>query len=165
VIIIDGVIRSNFRVDLMQKNDKKNFVNILLVEDDPVDISLISKAMEKTKCRLKMDIAVDGVEALEFMEKIDHSGKYKEYPHIIITDLNLPRKNGADLTKELKINELWKYIPLIVFSSSNAFNDIRICYNYGANGYIQKPSDFHDLRKILIKIINFGSILEKININ
>ena len=76
-------------------------VDILLVKDNPADIRLTQEALKENKIKVNLHIAMDGVEAMDFLKK---QNKYKKMPtpHLIILDLNMPRKDGREVLKEIK---------------------------------------------------------------
>jgi CheY-like chemotaxis protein len=71
--------------------------------------------------------------------------KNEDEPSLILLDINMPRKDGKQILKELKENILWRHIPIIMFTTSKSPEDIRICYELGANSFIVKPSSFENL--------------------
>jgi CheY-like chemotaxis protein len=105
---------------------------ILIVEDDPVDVRFIRRALSQVDENLTVETARDGQAAIEYLA----GGKL---PQLILTDLNMPRMNGYDLLKTLKNAPLWKSIPTIIFSTSSDVNDIKYCYSEHANAYLVKP--------------------------
>ncbi|MGE5498158.1 MAG: response regulator [Syntrophothermus sp.] len=96
----------------------------------------------------------DGVECLEFLR---HQGKYHDtqMPDMILLDLNLPKKNGREVLSEVKHDNLLKYIPIIVLTSSQSEKDIKTSYQLNANCYITKPVDYDEFIHIIRSIENF----------
>ncbi|MEM9805782.1 MAG: response regulator, partial [Cyanobacteria bacterium P01_D01_bin.56] len=95
-----------------------------------------------------------GYEALGFLQNLNQHIQ-ADSPFIILLDLNLPGKDGYEVLNEIKSNHIWRTIPTIVFSSSNASSDIAKSYRLHANAYITKPSDFDEYRLIAQVINNF----------
>ena len=112
---------------------------ILLVEDNPMDIDLTKIAFKKRKFINPLIIARDGEEALEFIQRWE---KGEPLPLIILLDLKLPKIDGLEVLRQLKNNEKFKMIPVVVLTSSSEDRDIKTAYQYGANSYIVKPVDF-----------------------
>ena len=108
---------------------------------------------------IMLDVVSDGEQALDFLMK---RSKFTaaERPHIILLDLNLPKKNGIEVLKEVKANEALKNIPVIVLTTSDADHDIAKAYSYHANCYILKPVDFDDFSKVirLIELYWFNTV-------
>ncbi len=121
---------------------------ILLVEDNQDDIDLTKRAFNKSKYSgdIKLEVATDGVEAFEYF----NDGNEK--PFLVLLDLNLPRINGFQVIKKLKNDEILKFIPIIILTSSREKKDMIKSYKLGANGYIQKPIEFKDFIEMIQKI-------------
>jgi len=125
----------------------KNF-RILIVEDNPADIRLTKVAIQKSEIGCQLDVVTDGVEALNFLKKL---GKYSkvDLPDLILLDLNLPKKNGLEVLKEIKEDEDLKRIPVVVLTISSNEEDLIKAYNLHANSYINKPLDVREFYTIV----------------
>ncbi|MFN8298698.1 MAG: response regulator [Chitinophagales bacterium] len=134
--------------------NSKNKPRILLVEDNPGDIRLTQEALKESQMEIHLDVVSDGEQAIEFLTK---RGKYAEShrPHIILLDLNLPKKNGIEVLKEVKANDSLKKIPIIVLTTSDADHDITKAYSLHANCYILKPVDFDDFARVIKLVETF----------
>ncbi|MBN1800992.1 MAG: response regulator [Candidatus Lokiarchaeota archaeon] len=135
-------------------NDKIKPVEILLVEDNPADVRLTQLAIKKSKLMNNLRIVQDGVEAIELLKQ---RGKYKDdaLPDLILLDLNLPKKNGFEVLKEIKNDDVLKRIPVVILSISNAEEDLLKSYNLHANCYIKKPVDINEFEKVVKSIGHF----------
>lgn len=135
------------------KNSKEK-PRILLVEDNPGDIRLTQEALKESNMEIHLDVVSDGEQALDFLLK---RNKYVDAnrPHIVLLDLNLPKKNGIEVLKEVKANDNLKRIPIIVLTTSDADHDISKAYNLHANCYILKPVDFDDFANVIKLIETF----------
>ena len=129
-------------------------VEILLVEDNEGDIGLIEEVFEEAKIRNTLHIAEDGEEAILFLRG---EGKFSGSPRpdIILLDLNLPKKDGREVLREIKKDNNLKNIPVVVLTTSGAENDILRSYDLHANAYVTKPLDFDQLIKVVKFIENF----------
>jgi len=130
-------------------------VEILLIEDDPSDIKLTLKALQKYSLANKVTILKDGEEALEFLFS---EGRYegrnnKNMPKVIFLDLKLPFVDGVEVLRRIKSDESTRRIPVVVVTSSRENRDIEECYKLGVNSYIVKPIDFE---KFLESVSNLG---------
>ena len=134
--------------------NSKNKPRILLVEDNPGDIRLTQEALKESQMEIHLDVVSDGEQAIEFLTK---RGKYAEShrPHIILLDLNLPKKNGIEVLKEVKANDSLKKIPIIVLTTSDADHDVTKAYSLHANCYILKPVDFDDFARVIKLVETF----------
>src|SRR5215475_1323327 len=113
-------------------------VDILLVEDSPSDAMMTREALELSKIVNRLQIVDDGVEAMDYLHR---RGKYKDAsrPGLVLLDLNLPRKSGLEVLKEVKEDPDLKAIPVVVLTTSKAEEDIAKSYGAYANCYISKP--------------------------
>jgi CheY-like chemotaxis protein len=129
-------------------------VEILLVEDNEGDVGLIEEVFEEAKIRNSLHVAEDGEEAMLYLRG---KGKFSgaPLPDIIILDLNLPKKDGREVLREIKEDENLKNIPVVVLTTSNAEMDIIGAYGLHANAYITKPLDFDQFIKVVESIGNF----------
>ena len=133
---------------------KSGSVDILLVEDNPGEVKLITKALAGTDIRPEVQHVGDGVEAMQYLHNeppFENSPK----PGIIILDLNLPRKDGKSVLKEIKSDPKLTRIPVIIFSSSDAPQDISACYDLGANSYVVKPRDLDSMTGTISSLVDF----------
>ena len=130
-----------------------DYVEILLVEDNPADVRLIKEIFKDFKTLNEMHVVNNGIEAMDFLYK---RGDYKNVPRpdIVLLDLNLPRKDGREVLIEIKEDENLKLIPVIVLTTSSAPEDISETYNY-ANSFITKPANLDNFIKVLKSLENF----------
>ena len=135
-------------------NSESRWVDILLVEDNPGDVRLTEEALREGKVKNRLHVANDGVEAIEFLRR---EGKYIDAvkPDLILLDLNLPRKDGREVLKEIKADPGLRVIPVVVLTTSAAEEDILKTYNLHANCYITKPVDLEQFLKIVRTIEDF----------
>ena len=136
----------------MEKNIRP--VNVLLVEDNPGDVRLTQEAFKEAKISIKLDVTMDGAEAIKFLRKEDDYADAVT-PDLILLDLNLPKKDGREVLKEIKTDDTLKRIPVVVLTTSNAEQDIMKSYNLHVNCYINKPVDFEKFFDIIQKIEEF----------
>jgi two-component system response regulator len=121
--------------------DKLSVVDILLVEDNPRDAELVSRAIRKQNIANPIFTVGDGAEALDF---IFCRGAFADrdisvQPKVVLLDLKLPKVNGLEVLKEIKADERTKIIPVVVVTSSQEDPDIKTAYALGANSYVVKP--------------------------
>lgn len=121
-----------------------NEVEILLVEDNPNDAELATRALKKHNLANHLAVVTDGEEALDF---VFARGKYGHRnvgsgPKIILLDLKLPKVDGLEVLRAVKSDPRTKTIPVIVLTSSKEEKDIIESYKLGVNSYILKPVDF-----------------------
>jgi len=138
-----------------------NDIHILLVEDSPGDARLILEAFKESKLKTKISVVIDGVEAMAFLK---HEGKYKGSlrPDIMLLDLNLPRMDGRELLNEIKNDDHFKMIPVLVLTTSNSRDDIVGSYERHANSYITKPADMDEFMDVVRSVENFWFDIAKL---
>ncbi|HSV28448.1 MAG TPA: response regulator [Candidatus Omnitrophota bacterium] len=114
--------------------------DILLVEDNPGDARLAQEALKEGRMPSRLKVVVDGVEAMTYLRR---EGGYGEAPrpHLVLLDLNLPRKDGRQVLAEMKADPDLRRIPVVVLTTSQADQDILRSYDLHANCYITKPVD------------------------
>ncbi|MBU1299707.1 MAG: response regulator [Bacteroidetes bacterium] len=111
---------------------------ILLVEDDQVDVMTVKRALKDIHVTNKLDIAVNGAEALEFLRN-----SKKEKPCIILLDLDMPKMNGIEFLKIVKQDERLRRIPVVILTTSEEEQDMVNSFNLGVAGYMLKPVGYH----------------------
>jgi CheY-like chemotaxis protein len=127
---------------------------ILLVEDSPSDVLMTREALHMAKVLNNLHVTEDGVEAMAYLRQ---EGKYADAvrPHLILLDLNLPKKSGHEVLKEIKSDPVLKVIPVVVLTTSKAEVDVLHAYGLHANCYITKPVDFGNFATVVRTIENF----------
>lgn len=121
-------------------------INILIADDDNDDLTFAVEALKESRVQNNIYCVSNGEELMDFLY---HRGKYNEQnsptPDLILLDLNMPRKNGTEALKEIREEEAFKQIPVIILTTSQAEQDIIKTYKLGANSYMIKPVDFEGL--------------------
>ena len=121
--------------------DKK----ILLVEDNPADVTLTLRAMKRANIANELIVARDGVEALDYLFA---TGQYEgrdphDLPVVVLLDLKLPKIDGIEVLKRIRGNPVTELLPVVVLTSSKEQSDLTACYEYKCNSYVRKPVDFN----------------------
>jgi chemotaxis family two-component system response regulator Rcp1 len=127
---------------------------ILLVDDNPGDTDLTSEVLSRDGSPSHIHAVTDGVEAIAFLRR---EGKYAHarLPDFVILDLNLPKKDGRDVLAEVKADRLLRKIPIAIFSTSEARQDILRSYELGANCYVSKPGNLQGFISAVTSIGEF----------
>jgi CheY-like chemotaxis protein len=136
-------------------------IEILLVEDNPGDVRLTQEVLREGKIRNHLNVVEDGEKAIAFLNR---AAPYHQAPHpnLILLDLNLPRRNGLEVLKIIKTDAALKHIPVVVFTTSQAEEDIMNAYNHYANCYITKPIDLEQFIKSVRYIEDFWLSMAKL---
>ena len=145
----------------MYDQERTTPVEILLIEDNPVDVRLTQEALKESKVLNILNVVTDGVEALEFLHQ---EGKYADAkrPDLILLDLNLPKKDGREVMEEIKSDDDLKRIPVVVMTTSKAEEDVERMYSQHANCYITKPIDFEQFVEVVKAIEEFWLTIVKL---
>ena len=133
---------------------KPGLIEVLLVEDSVGDVRLTREAFKHAKILINLHVALDGAEAMAFLTR---DGKYAKVPRpdLILLDLNLPKKDGREVLKEIKESPLFASIPVVILTTSASEADILKSYRLHANCYITKPVDLDGFLKVVKSIDNF----------
>jgi CheY-like chemotaxis protein len=129
----------------------KDSLVILMADDDEDDILLTQKALERGKLINPLYTVQDGEALLDYL---NHRGDYADEekaprPGVILLDLNMPRKDGREALREIKSNPDFKEIPIVVFTTSKAEEDVYRSYKLGVNSFITKPVTFENLIEVM----------------
>jgi CheY-like chemotaxis protein len=121
------------------------FKTILLAEDDPRDVELTLDALSEYNLANEIANARDGVEALDYLYR---RGKFAArpigHPVVILLDLKMPKVDGLQVLRQIKADEQFRYIPVVILTSSQETRDLEECYKLGVNAYVVKPVHFAD---------------------
>jgi CheY-like chemotaxis protein len=130
---------------------------ILIAEDDADDRYLLQTAFSEIGYPEQIDFVENGIEVFNYLENIYASNKMemKALPGFILLDLNMPKKDGREVLKELKQHPVFKKIPVIVFTTTKNEIEIKRCYELGANSYVVKPITFDALLKVVENIRSY----------
>src|SRR5580700_3135500 len=129
-------------------------LEVLLVEDSPGDVRLTREALKDAKVHISLHVAADGIEAMAFLQR---AGTYVDAPRpdLVLLDLNLPRKDGRQVLKEIKESPALRSIPVVILTTSSSEADVLQSYELHANCYISKPVDLEGFLKVVQSIDNF----------
>ncbi len=129
-------------------------IEVLLVEDNEGDVDLIRERLEQSRLLLHLSVTRDGIEAERFLRR---EGPYGEAPRpdLVLLDLNLPRRPGAEVLARIKSTPELRAIPVVVLTSSDAELDIARSYAAGANCYVTKPVNLSALQQVVATVESF----------
>lgn len=130
---------------------KDNGIVILMADDDDDDFLLTQKALKESKLLNKLCRVKDGEELLDYLYQRGNFSDNAEYsrPGVILLDLNMPRKDGREALREIKSDPELRDIPVVVFTTSKAEEDIYKTYKLGVNSFITKPVTFEALIQVM----------------
>jgi CheY-like chemotaxis protein len=133
---------------------QKNNIKILIVEDTPGDVRLISEGFKRTKLKPQFQVVEDGEEALKTLFNARLSDQ-SHLPDLILLDLNLPLLSGHEVLKQIKNNEILKKIPVVVLTSSLLDEDVAKAKANRADFYVIKPVNLDEYFEVILKIEKF----------
>jgi two-component system, response regulator len=136
---------------------------ILLVEDNPDDVDLTKRALQKSNVTNGLKVVEDGVEALKYF--FGEDGKsgcaIEDLPVVVLLDLKLPRVDGLEVLRRIRADEKTKLVPVVMLTSSNEDKDIIASYDLGANSFIRKPVKFNDFAEAIRQLGLYWLILNQ----
>ena len=127
---------------------------ILLVEDNPDDVALTRRVLEKHSVANEVVEVHDGVEALDYLFGTGaHAGRDpSKQPHLVILDLKLPKLDGLEVLRRIRSDPRTRLQPVIILTSSREEKDIVSGYSLGANSYVRKPVDFTEFSEAICQL-------------
>jgi two-component system response regulator len=130
---------------------------IVLVEDNSDDVFFTLRALEEVIAENSVKVFRDGSEALDFLlakgPHLAHSSA--GLPHLVLLDMNLPRLNGIEVLKRLRMEERTRNVPVVVFTTSKQEADVSACYACGANSFVTKPIGSDEFARTVITVANY----------
>jgi CheY-like chemotaxis protein len=132
-------------------------MKVLVVEDNPDDVTIIKRAMRKSEVKCELYFARDGEEALDFLHR---EGEFEDVPRpdLVLLDLNLPKINGLEVLSKIKEDERLRRIPVIVLTISEREEDMVKAYDSGAASYMTKPVDSKDFERLIGTVQDYWRI-------
>ena len=133
----------------IQGNNDRLTRAIFLVEDNPVDVDLTLRAFARRKLANPVVVARDGEEALTWIPRWEAG---ERLPVIILLDLKLPRVDGLEVLRRIKMHAVCRTVPVVMLTTSGEDRDVQAAYQLGANSYIIKPVDFSRFMEVVTQI-------------
>jgi CheY-like chemotaxis protein len=127
---------------------------ILLLEDDIVDVMTVKRAIKQLNIVNELVVKENGEEGLEFLRNT------AELPGLIFLDINMPKMNGIEFLQELKKNEEWLQIPIVVLTTSKDQQDKLHTFKLGISGYMIKPISYELFKEMVVTIKNYWNFSE-----
>ena len=136
---------------------------ILHVEDDPNDVLLVNRAIQKSNAAMIVRSVTDGDQALAYLAGRDSFADRQEYPlpHLVLLDLKMPRKSGLEVLAWIRQQPRLKRMVVVIFTSSKHDQDINRAYDLGANSYLVKPVGFDALQETMKQVNHYWGKLNQ----
>lgn len=123
------------------------YPTILLVEDNPDDQALARRAFKALDQSHRLAVVSDGLEALEFLRH--------ESPAVVMLDMQMPRMGGLEVLKQIRSNTHTRWVPVVMFSSSDLVQDKLSAYRLGANSYVRKPQNYRKFERQIATLVEY----------
>jgi two-component system response regulator len=120
---------------------------ILLVEDNPDDVTLTMRALKSHNITNDVIVAHDGVEAIDYLFGTKNHPAPTDLPAVVLLDLKLPKINGMEVLQRIRAEDRTRLLPVVILTSSDEERDVIDGYKLGANSYVRKPVDFVEFTK------------------
>jgi len=136
---------------------------ILLVEDNPDDVKLTLRALDKSRISNEVIVARDGVEALDYLFGTGRfEGRDTELmPQVILLDLKMPKIDGIEVLRRIRADERTKLLPVVILTTSSEDKDRIETYALGANSYVRKPVDFNQFAEAVRQLGLYWLVLNE----
>jgi CheY-like chemotaxis protein len=147
----------------MREAGSERQFTILMADDDEDDRELAREAFEDSEMFGPVRFVVDGQDLIDYLRR---QGEYAgdptaPRPSIILLDLNMPRKSGAEALAEIRDDRVLRRIPVVVLTTSDDRRDVELAYDLGANSYITKPFGHGELVQVMNAIVDYwGRVTE-----
>ncbi len=115
---------------------------ILIAEDDADDRLLLQTAFSEIGFNGKLQFVANGEALSDYLNTLNHE---VEIPGVIILDLNMPRKSGREILKEIRSNKKFQQIHIAIFSTTKNEAEVKECFELGADNYFVKPINYESL--------------------
>ena len=140
---------------------KNHVLHILLVEDNEDDVLLIEESLSIARHPYELHVACDGDDALMYMRR---EGKYRDaiLPGIILLDINMPKKDGFEVLREIKSDPGLQHLPVVILTTSDREADILRSYANGAASFITKPAKFGQMQTVLKQFLLYWSFVSRV---
>jgi CheY-like chemotaxis protein len=126
-------------------------LNILLVEDDQDDVELMQDALQDNGINFTMEVVKQGDKVIPFLKAC------KNFPNVILLDLNLPKMHGREVLSRIKLSEEFKHIPVAILTTSSSKSEKEFCISAGATDFLTKPATVEGFNKTIRSIVEIAT--------
>lgn len=135
---------------------------ILLADDSDADVELTLAALADARIVNPVDVAHDGVEALDYLHRRGAWGaRAPGDPAVVLLDLKMPRLDGLEVLRTVKEDPQLRHVPIVVLTSSREERDLVASYRLGVNAYVVKPVDFAQFQTAVRDIGRFWAVVNQ----
>jgi len=137
--------------------------NILLIDDDINDVTLMKTALKEAHFSNKIIVAEDGEVGLDLLYR---RGKFSNYtgelPIFILLDIKMPMMDGIEVLKIIRADRSFDKIPVVMMTSSRDVGDLEECYRHGANSFVVKPVNIVDFIRVVKDVGQYWGVINEI---
>ncbi len=123
-------------------------VEVLLVEDNANDVLFMQRAWRRSQIPNPLRVVSNGAECLEYLQK-----STRDTLGLILMDIDMPRMNGLECLEQIRANDDYDHLPVVMLSGSQKNHTVSQSYKIGCNSFIEKPSDYAELQQT-VKLIH-----------
>lgn len=148
------MVLCRFAAGLRQMNQASTeLLYVLMADDDADDRMFFAEALGELNLQVDFRTVKDGLELMDYL-----MGSGIILPQIIFLDLNMPLKNGFQCLSEIRSLKAFRDIFIVIYSTTARPADVELAFKKGASLFINKPSSYDELKKILLKIFTTGML-------
>jgi CheY-like chemotaxis protein len=139
----------------MHANHRKR---VLLVEDNAREVELTVGVLKASEVAANVDVDVvsDGEQAIDYLyRRGSYETRAETPPALVLLDLKMPKLGGVETLAEIKADDRFKCLPVVMLTSSSETQDLRMCYRLGANGYVVKPVDAKEFARAIKDLASY----------
>jgi CheY-like chemotaxis protein len=142
---------------------ESSYRSILLVDDDPNDVTLMKSALEDAHFGNQIVVAEDGEEALNYLFRKERFAEINDnLPVFILLDIKMPKMDGIDVLKIIRKDPSFDNVPIIMMTSSRDTSDLEECYKSGANSFVVKPVNIIEFIQVVKEVGKYWVIINEI---
>ncbi len=134
-------------------------IRILLADDDQDDRDIFAEAVSELNVKVELNFVKDGQQLMNYLTKATD-----ELPDIVFLDLNMPAKDGKECLKEIRTNNAFKDLPIVIYTTTNSLRDVDETHSLGANLFVRKPTSFKEVVQLARKILGINWAEHKPNV-
>ena len=137
--------------------------SILLVEDNQMDVELTLEALAEANLANRVDVAIDGVEALEYLRcENAYKDRKNVRPVVMLLDIKMPRMDGIEVLRTIRSDAILKMLPVVILTSSREEQDLLRAYDLGVNAYVVKPVNFQEFINAVKQLGMFWAVFNEL---
>jgi CheY-like chemotaxis protein len=131
-------------------------LDILYIEDNPDEADIFKRVLSRLSVPPSFTILKNGSEGIDYLlNQGPYLGQALPMPRLVLLDLNLPGHSGFDVIQQVRAASRTRYLPIVIYSSSDNPKDMRRAYDLGANAYLVKPGSYHEVSDMMRRAIEF----------